>query len=74
MKYSLSDSLSNLSNPLKVSFSKLTSAGLIDGGNIDNSIFGTGKFFKEQSDQKKESIYSNIDDMLNSTLKPEEDE
>jgi segregation and condensation protein B len=53
---------------------ELTSAGLIDGGNIDNSIFGTGKFFKEQSDQKKESIYSNIDDMLNSTLKPEEDE
>ncbi len=52
---------------------ELTSAGLIDGGNIDNSIFGTGKFFKEQTDQKKENIYSNIDDMLNSSLKPEED-
>tara|TARA_B100002051_G_C16607520_1_gene571403 strand:+ start:209 stop:901 length:693 start_codon:yes stop_codon:yes gene_type:complete len=52
---------------------ELTSAGLIDSGNIDNSIFGTGKFFKEQIDQKKENIYSNIDDMLNSSLNKEED-
>ena len=32
---------------------ELTSAGLIDSGNIDSSIFGTGKFYKEQMDQKK---------------------
>ena len=51
---------------------ELTSAGLIDGGNIDESIFGTGKFFKEQAKDKKEDIYSNIDDMLNQSLKPEE--
>ncbi len=52
---------------------ELTSAGLIDGGNIDQSIFGTGKFFKEQAEYKKEDIYSNIDDMLNQSLKPEEE-
>ena len=52
---------------------ELTSAGLIDSANIDTSIFGTGKFYKEQLEQKKENIYSNIDDMLNQTLKNEED-
>ena len=52
---------------------ELTSAGLIDGGNIDESIFGTGKFFKELAEDKKEDIYSNIDDMLNQSLKPEEE-
>ena len=52
---------------------ELTSAGLIDGGNIDESIFGTGKFFKEQAKDKKEDIYSNIDDMLNQSLKSEEE-
>ncbi len=52
---------------------ELTSAGLIDNANIDTSIFGTGKFYKEQLEQKKENIYSNIDDMLNQTLKDEED-
>ena len=52
---------------------ELTSAGLIDGGNVDTAIFGTGKFFKEQNDEKKENIYSNIDDMLNRSLKSEEE-
>jgi|TARA_B110000438_G_scaffold302323_1_gene359678 segregation and condensation protein B len=52
---------------------ELTSAGLIDTGNISDAIFGTGKFFKEQKAEKKENIYSDIDDMLNSSLKPEED-
>ena len=52
---------------------ELTSAGLIDNTNIDTSIFGTGKFYKEQLEQKKENIYSNIDDMLNQTLKDEDD-
>ena len=52
---------------------ELTSAGLIDNANIDTSIFGTGKFYKEQLDEKKETIYSNIDDMLNKTLKYEEE-
>jgi len=52
---------------------ELTSAGLIDGGNVDTSIFGTGKFFKEQASEKKENIYSNIDDMLGKSLKSEEE-
>jgi len=54
---------------------ELTSAGLIDQANVDSSIFGTGKFFKEQNqnDEKKESIYSNIDDMLTQSLKPEDE-
>tara|TARA_Y100000590_G_C15531070_1_gene943179 strand:- start:200 stop:889 length:690 start_codon:yes stop_codon:yes gene_type:complete len=52
---------------------ELTSAGLIDSGNVDTTIFGTGKFFKEEIKEKKENIYSNIDDMLKRTLKTEEE-
>ena len=52
---------------------ELTSAGLIDNTNVDSSIFGTGKFFREQNDEKKENIYSNVDDMLKQSLKPEEE-
>ena len=51
---------------------ELGAAGLIDSTNIDNAIFGTGKFYKEKQDDKKEDIYSNIDEMLSSTLDPEE--
>ena len=47
---------------------ELGDAGLIDSTNIDSAIFGTGKFYKEKQDDKKEDIYSNIDEMLNSTL------
>ena len=49
---------------------ELGAAGLIDNTNIDNSIFGTGKFYKENQENKKEDIYSDIDDMLSSTLDP----
>ena len=52
---------------------ELGSAGLIDSGNIDSSIFGTGKFYKEKQEEKNENIYSNIDEMLNSTLKNDEE-
>ena len=52
---------------------ELTSAGLIDNINIDTSIFGTGKFYKEKMDKKKENIYSNIDDMLSRSLKSEDE-
>ncbi len=51
---------------------ELGAAGLIDSTNIDNAIFGTGKFYKEKQDDKKEDIYSNIDEMLNSTLDEED--
>ena len=52
---------------------ELSSAGLIDSGTIDSSIFGTGKFFKEKQEVKKEDIYSNIDEMLKSTLDTKND-
>jgi segregation and condensation protein B len=52
---------------------ELTSAGLIDSGNMDSSIFGTGTFYKEKQEEKKVNIFSDIDEMLSSTLKTEED-
>jgi len=52
--------------------SELGSAGLIDTSSVDSSIFGTGKFFKEKQDEKKDNIYSNIDEMLSSTLDTED--
>ena len=53
---------------------ELGAAGLIDTTSIDNTIFGTGKFYKEKQDDKKEDIYSNIDEMLNSTLDVDDNE
>ena len=52
---------------------ELGSAGLIDSANIDNAIFGTGKFYKEKQEEKKENIYENIDEMLSGTLSPDEE-
>ena len=43
---------------------ELGSAGLIDTSNIDKSIFGTGKFFKEQSITEKQNIYEDIDEAI----------
>ena len=50
---------------------ELGSAGLIDTSTIDKSIFGTGKFYKEQSLTEKQNIYQEIDDAINKA--PEED-
>ncbi len=52
---------------------ELSTAGLIDSSNIDSEIFGTGKFYKEKQENKKENIYSNIDEMLTSTLNNDEE-
>jgi segregation and condensation protein B len=52
---------------------ELGAAGLIDTANIDSTIFGTGKFYKEKQEEKKENIYSDIDEMLSSTLKNDND-
>ena len=52
---------------------ELDTAGLIDSGNIDSSIFGTGTFFKEKQQDKKENIYSDIDEMLSSTIESKDD-
>jgi segregation and condensation protein B len=46
---------------------ELSSAGLIDTNTIDASIFGTGKFYKEQAQNKKEDIYSNIEKVIDET-------
>ena len=51
---------------------ELGAAGLIDNSNIDNAIFGTGKFYREKQEDKKEDIYSNIDEMLSNTLDKED--
>ena len=48
---------------------ELNSAGLIDTTTIDASIFGTGKFYKEQSEIKKEYIYPNIEKIVDETPK-----
>ena len=50
---------------------ELGSAGLIDTTSIDKSIFGTGKFFKEQSITKKQNIYEEIDEAIKKA--PEEE-
>jgi len=52
---------------------ELGAAGLIDSSSVDNAIFGSGKFFKEKQDEKKEDIYSNIDEMLSGTLENDEE-
>jgi segregation and condensation protein B len=78
IQYATTDEFLNHFNLQKLSdlpnIDELGSAGLIDSSSIDSSIFGTGKFYKEKQIQKKENIYSNIDEMLNSTLKNEEQE
>ena len=50
---------------------ELGSAGLIDTSSIDKSIFGTGKFFKEQSINEKQNIYEDIDEAIQKA--PEEE-
>ncbi len=46
---------------------ELLAAGLIDS-RVDSSIFGTSKFIDSEKNEKKENIYSNIDDMISDTL------
>ena len=54
------------------SVDELSSAGLIDDASIDSSIFGTSKFFKEQSLQKKDDLYKDIDKAIKDSPKSEE--
>ena len=51
---------------------ELTSAGLIDGSSLDSAIFGTGKFYKEQTESKKEDIYKDIEKAIDEAPKSEE--
>ena len=51
---------------------ELGTAGLIDTSSIDKSIFGTGKFFKEQSiNEKQNDIYGDIEEAIKKA--PEEE-
>ena len=43
-----------------------------DVSSVERSIFGTGKFYKEKQNEKKEDIYSDIDEMLQDTLADDE--
>ena len=76
IQYATTDEFLNHFNLQKLSdlpnIEELSTAGLIDKTSVDASIFGTGKFYKEKQEEKKENIYSNIDDMLSSTLKSDD--
>tara|TARA_B100001063_G_scaffold246544_1_gene286234 strand:- start:2417 stop:3103 length:687 start_codon:yes stop_codon:yes gene_type:complete len=73
IQYSTTESFLNHFNIQKLSdlptVDELSSAGLIDTTTIDSSIFGTGKFFKEQSSSKKDNIYSDIEDAISKAPK-----
>ena len=76
IQYATTDNFLNHFNVQKLSdlpsIDELGSAGLIDTSAIDKSIFGTGKFFKEQSfDEKQNNIYQDIDEAIKKA--PEEE-
>ena len=66
--YATTENFLNHFNIQKISdlptLDELSSAGLIDTSSIDKTIFGTGKFFKEQSIKEKQNIYEEIDDAI----------
>ena len=68
IQYATTENFLNHFNIQKLSdlptIDELGSAGLIDTSSIDKSIFGTGKFFKEQSINEKQNIYENIEDAI----------
>ena len=76
IQYSTTENFLNHFNIQKLSdlpnIEELGSAGLIDTSTIDKSIFGTGKFYKEQSMvDNKNNIYEDIDEDLKKA--PEEE-
>ena len=69
IQYATTENFLNHFNIQKLSdlptIDELGSAGLIDTSSIDKSIFGTGKFFKEQSiNEKQNDIYKDIDNAI----------
>jgi segregation and condensation protein B len=76
IQYATTENFLNHFNIQKLSdlptIDELGSAGLIDTSSIDKSIFGTGKFFKEQSiNEKQNNIYEDIDEAIKKA--PEEE-
>ena len=51
---------------------ELSSAGMIDSSSVNSSIFGTGKFFKEQISKSNEDIYSDIEKAIGENDKIDE--
>ena len=76
IQYATTENFLNHFNIQKLSdlptISELSSAGLIDISSIDSKIFGTGKFYKEQSDGKKDDFYSDIENAIDQTPKNDE--
>ncbi len=76
IQYATTENFLNHFNIQKLSdlptIDELGSAGLLDTSTIDQSIFGTGKFFKEQTSSKKQNIYEEIDSAIKKS--PETDE
>ena len=66
--YSTTENFLNHFNIQKISdlptIDELGSAGLIDTTTIDKSIFGTGKFFKEQSINNNQNIYEEKEEAI----------
>ena len=75
IQYATTENFLNHFNIQKLSdlptIDELGSAGLIDTSSIDKSIFGTGKFFKEQSISENHNIYEDIDEAIKKA--PEEE-
>jgi len=77
IQYATTENFLNHFNVQKLSdlpsIDELGFAGLIDTSTIDKSIFGTGKFFKEQSINEKQNnnIYKDIDEAIKKA--PEDD-
>jgi len=76
IQYATTDNFLNHFNIQKLSdlptIDELGSAGLIDTSSIDKSIFGTGKFFKEQTTNvKQNNIYDEIDEAIKKAPKEE---
>ena len=76
IQYATTENFLNHFNIQKLSdlptIDELGTAGLIDTSSIDKSIFGTGKFFKEQSIiENQNDIYEDIEDAIKKA--PEEE-
>ena len=68
IQYATTENFLNHFNIQKLSdlptIDELGSAGLIDTSSVNSSIFGTSKFFTEQSTKTKEDIYSDIESAI----------
>ena len=68
IQYATTENFLNHFNIQKLSdlptVAELGSAGLIDTSSVNSSIFGTSKFFSEQSSKTNEDIYSDIESAI----------